>query len=104
MRVLVTGGSGYVGGPTVRRLAQEATAVTVVDRAEPPSALLPSIARFVHGDIRTAGLLDGLFADEDIDAVVHLAADKSVEESIVDPGKYFTNNVGGTLALVEAMD
>ena len=104
MRVLVTGGSGYVGGPTVRRLTQDGTAVVVVDRVEPPSVLVPSIERSCEGDIRTPGLLDRVFAGADIDAVIHLAADKSVEESVRDPGSYFNNNVGGTLALVEAME
>ncbi len=104
MRVLVTGGSGYVGGPTVRRLTQDGTAVVVVDRVEPPSVLVPSIEWFVEGDIRTPGLLDRVFANVDIDAVIHLAADKSVEEFVLDPGRYFNNNVGGTLALLEAME
>ncbi len=103
MRVLVTGGSGYVGAQTVRRLAEDGTAVVVIDRVPPPSVLLSSIERFVQGDIRTPGLLDRVFSDNDIDAVIHLAADKSVEESVRDPGRYFDNNVGGTLALVEAM-
>jgi len=104
MRVLVTGGSGYVGGPTVRRLAQDGAAVVVVDRVEPPPVLMSSIDRFVKDDIRTPGLLDRVFRDDDVDAVIHLAADKSVEQSVRDPGRYFSNNVSGTLALVEAMD
>jgi UDP-glucose 4-epimerase len=73
------------------------------DRVEPPSVLVPSIEPFVEGDIRTPGLLDRVFAKDDIDAVIHLAAEKSVEESVRDPGRYF-NNVGGTLDLVEAME
>jgi len=104
MRVLVTGGSGYVGGPTVRRLSRDGVAVVVVDRVEPPSALTPSIERFVQGDIRTPGLLGRVFAEDDIDAVIHLAAEKSVEESVRDPGRYFDNNVDGTLVLVQAME
>ena len=103
MRVLVTGGSGYVGAQTVRRLARDGTSVVVVDRVPPPLALRPSIERFVEGDIRTPGLLDRIFVDHDIDAVIHLAADKSVEQSVRDPGRYFDNNVHGTLTLVEAM-
>jgi len=65
---------------------------------------MSSIDRFVKDDIRTPGLLDRVFRDDDVDAVIHLAADKSVEESVRDPGRYFSNNVSGTLALVEAMD
>jgi UDP-glucose-4-epimerase GalE len=103
MRVLVTGGSGYIGGMTVRRLAQDGIGVVVVDRVEPPPILVPSIERFVHGDLRAPGLLDETFASFPIDAVIHLAADKSVEASVLDPGTYFANNVDGTLALVEAM-
>jgi UDP-glucose-4-epimerase GalE len=103
LRVLVTGGSGYIGGPTLRRLERDGAAVVLVDRVPPPSVLRPAIERFVEGDIRTPGLLDGVFADDPIDAVIHLAGDKSVGASVRDPGAYFSNNVGGTLAVVEAM-
>ena len=103
MRILVTGGSGYIGAHTVRHLQQDGSAVVVVDRVPPPAVLRPGVERFVEGDIRTPGLLDSVFADTPIDAVIHLAADKSVEASVADPGTYFSNNVGGTLALLQAM-
>jgi UDP-glucose 4-epimerase len=103
VRILVTGGSGYIGAHTVRRLQQDGSAVVVVDRVPPPAVLRPGVERFVEGDIRTPGLLDSVFADTPIDAVIHLAADKSVEASVADPGTYFSNNVGGTLALLQAM-
>ena len=103
MRVLVTGGSGYIGGPTVRRLAEEGARVVVVDLLPPPRPLEPSIEAFVQGDIRSPELLDRALSVAPVDAVVHLAAHKSVEESVRDPGRYFDNNVAGTLCLLEAM-
>jgi len=57
----------------------------------------------IEGDIRDAALLDQVFAERTIDAVIHLAASKAVNESVANPLKYFENNVGGTMALLSAM-
>ena len=69
----------------------------------PPTAIAPAIERFVQGDIRAPGVLERALDPEPVDAVVHLAAWKSVEESVREPGRYFDNNAIGTLALIEAM-
>jgi UDP-glucose 4-epimerase len=106
MSVLVTGGAGYIGSHVARDLLQRGERVVIVDlQPEPPAALAEYPAlRYVCGDIRDGALLDRMFADESIDAVIHFAALKSVAESMQDPGVYFANNVGGSLELLRAME
>lgn len=103
MTVLVTGGAGYVGSHTVRQLVRRGTRVVVLDDMSHghPAAVDPD-ATLVVGDVGDRGLLRRLFNDEGIGAVIHLAADKSVDESLRDPGRYFRNNVVNTLTLLDA--
>lgn len=103
MRVLVTGGAGYIGSHTARLLADAGHEVTVIDRVD--SRFLAAIAPVVVevGDIGDAALLGRILHDRGIEAVVHLAGDKSVEASLVDPGGYFANNVSATLVLLRTM-
>lgn len=105
MSVLVTGGAGYIGSHVTRELLHCGERVVVVDlQPAAPAALArePQL-RYECGDIRDGRLLDRLFTDEKVDSVIHLAALKSVAESMTDPGAYFANNVGGSLELVQAM-
>jgi UDP-glucose-4-epimerase GalE len=103
MTVLVTGGAGYVGSHTVRQLVRRGTRVLVLDNlSHGHPAAIDEGARLVVGDVGDSGLLRRLVRDEEIAAVIHLAADKSVEESLRDPGRYFRNNVGNTLTLLDA--
>jgi UDP-glucose-4-epimerase GalE len=103
MRVLVTGGAGYVGSHAVRALLRAGHEVTVYDnlvfghRAAVPDDLL------VEGDLLDRDGLTGLLKDRDIEAVMHFAAFAYVGESVTDPGKYYQNNVVGTVSLMEAM-
>lgn len=103
MRILVTGGAGYIGSRTARQLAAHDHAVVALDdlRNGHPGALdgLP----LVVGDVRDVGVVARVLRDERIDAVVHFAAIKSVAESVADPGVYFDNNVGGTVGVLRAM-
>ncbi|MEK6720748.1 MAG: UDP-glucose 4-epimerase GalE [Chloroflexota bacterium] len=104
MRILVTGGAGYIGSATVRRLLGGPHTPIVLDTLE--HGHRPSIegARLVVGDVRDVALVRGLLVDEGIEAVIHFAALKAVDESMTDPIRYLGTNVGGTLALLEAMN
>lgn len=103
MRVLVTGGAGYVGSHAVRALIRAGHEVTVYDnlvfghREAVPSELL------VEGDLLDTYGLTALMKDRGIEAVMHFAAFAYVGESVTDPGKYYQNNVVGTVSLMEAM-
>jgi UDP-glucose 4-epimerase len=101
MRLLVTGGTGYVGSVVTAQLIQAGHDVTVLDNLSTGHAnAVPSGARFVQGDLRAdaATVLAG-----GIDAVLHFAAKSLVGESVAEPSRYWSQNLGGSLALLEAM-
>ncbi|MCA9569161.1 MAG: dTDP-glucose 4,6-dehydratase [Myxococcales bacterium] len=109
MRLLVTGGYGFIGSTFVHRAVARGHAVVTLDArtyaADPTSlADLPPEAdhAVVHADIRDRDVLDDLFASHAFDAVVHLAAATHVDRSIDGPGAFVDTNVTGTLALLEA--
>jgi len=103
MRVLVTGGAGYIGSHTVRRLVADGHAVAVLDTLERGhAAAVPDVPLHV-GDVRDGSLVGGILRAHRADAVVHFAAVKSVGESVADPGRYFDVNVTGSLSLLRAM-
>jgi UDP-glucose 4-epimerase len=103
MRVLVTGGAGYIGSHTVAALRLAGHDPIVVDTLEHghPSAI-PGTT-LVAGDAGDRRLVRDLLETHRIEAVIHFAARKSVPESIVDPGTYFAANVGGSVELMRAM-
>lgn len=103
MRVLVTGGAGYIGSHTAKAMAEAGHDVVVVDRRAPAHGVDGLEARFVVGDIRDEELLVRLLTAYGIESVAHIAADKSVAESMRDPKEYFDNNTGGTLAVLSSM-
>ncbi len=101
MRLLVTGGAGYIGSVVAARLIAAGHEVTVLDNLSTGHAdAVPAGATFVEGDLRDSAA--GVLADG-IDAVLHFAAKSLVGESVADPGMYWSNNLGGSLALLEAM-
>ncbi|MDX9706035.1 MAG: UDP-glucose 4-epimerase GalE [Azospira sp.] len=112
MKVLVTGGAGYIGSHTCVELLAAGFDVLVLDNlcnARPEA--LARVARiagrapeFVRGDVRDGDALSRLFAAADIDAVIHFAGLKAVGESVEQPLAYYDNNVNGSLALLKAMD
>ena len=104
MAVLICGGAGYVGSHNVRAFAQKGEEVIVVDSLETGHrAAVPEGIKFYHADIRNAEALDKIFAENEIESVVHFCAYSLVGESMEKPLKYFDNNVGGMISLLEAM-
>ncbi len=111
MSVLVTGGAGYIGSHTVVQLIEAGIEPIIIDNfSNAKPSVLNRIAEItgtrpvlVDGDIRDRALLDRLFADHDIDSVIHFAGKKAVGESVAMPVEYYDNNVSGTLILIEAM-
>ncbi|MCK8680150.1 UDP-glucose 4-epimerase GalE [Streptomyces lichenis] len=100
MRYLVTGGAGYVGGVVAAHLLEAGHEVTVLDDLSTGfRAGVPDGAEFVEGRIQDAAKHLG----PSFDGVLHFAAFSQVGESVTDPEKYWSNNVGGTLALLAAM-
>ena len=103
MTVLVTGGAGYIGSHTVRMLRERGREVVVLDTLELGHRAALLDAELVVGDIRDRELVIDLCRSRGVDAVVHFAAYKNVGESMLEPAKYWRNNVAGTVELVEAM-
>jgi UDP-glucose 4-epimerase len=102
MRFLVTGGAGFIGSALANRLAREGHHVRVIDdlSAGDPARLSPEV-NFTRGSVTDKPKLWRLL--NNVDCVYHLAARVSVPESILYPREYETTNVGGTVALMEAM-
>lgn len=104
MTILVLGGAGYIGSHTVYELIDKGEDVVIIDNLETGhmEAVHPK-ARFYKGDIRDRAFLDSVFDKEKIDAVIHFAANSLVGESMVNPLKYYDNNLCGTKVLLESM-
>ena len=111
MRVLVTGGAGYIGSHTCLELLQGGYEVTVVDNlCNSKEESLRRVAEitgrragFVRADLRDKAALAAVFRDRDFDAVIHFAGLKAVGESTEIPLDYYDNNVAGTIALCQVM-
>jgi UDP-glucose 4-epimerase len=103
MKVLVTGGAGYIGSHMVRMLDEQGHEVVTFDDLSTGfrESVLGGI--FVQGSLLDKGALEHLFASHQFDAVVHFAGSISVGESISDPAKYYQNNLSATLNLFEVM-
>jgi len=101
-RVLVTGGAGYIGSHACRRLAAEGFEPVAFDNFSTGWRDAVKFGPAVEGDLLDAGALAAAFAAWRPVAVMHFAALSLVGESVAQPGRYWRNNVGGTLNLVEA--
>jgi UDP-glucose-4-epimerase GalE len=101
--ILVTGGAGYIGSHTVRQLRGEGRDVVVLDSLERGNQDALLGAPFVQGDISDSALVADVCRQHGVDSVIHFAAYKSVGESMVDPAKYWPNNVQGTVDLLQGM-
>jgi UDP-glucose 4-epimerase len=101
MRLLVTGGAGYIGSVVTARLLADGHDVVVLDDLSTGHAdAVPAGAQLVRGDLRTEA---GRLLRDGIEAVLHFAAKSIVPESVANPGLYWTSNLGGSFALLEAM-
>ncbi|MCX5074995.1 UDP-glucose 4-epimerase GalE [Streptomyces sp. NPDC054949] len=99
-KYLVTGGAGYVGSVVAAHLLEAGHEVTILDNLSTGFGEgVPAGATLINGRIQDAAE----YLDPSFDAVLHFAASSQVGESVADPGKYWDNNVGGTLALMTAM-
>ena len=101
--ILVTGGAGYVGSHCAMALAKAGHRVVVYDNLRNGHREFAKWGQFVEGDIRDRARLSALFAEHKPDAVLHCAALIEVGESVKHPARFWDNNVGGTLALLEVM-
>jgi UDP-glucose 4-epimerase len=103
MRVLVTGGAGYIGSVIVARLTARGHDVVVYDDLfRGHAAAVPAGVPLVRGDVRDVAAVRATIEDGDCEAVVHMAALAEVGESVAEPERYHSVNVEGTAAVVEA--
>jgi UDP-glucose 4-epimerase len=111
VRILVTGGAGYIGSHTVLLLLEAGYDVVVFDNFSNASAesirrveqLTGETVTLIEGDIRSRSDLETVFVSHKIDAVIHFAGLKAVGESVEQPLRYYENNVCGTVQLCEVM-
>ena len=113
MNILVTGGAGYIGSHCVIALLEKGYDVVIFDNYstghEKTAVTLSKlnlkgkVLDAIKGDLLNPSDLEAVFKKHDIDAVIHFAAFSQVGESMSDPGKYYRNNVAGTLNLLESM-
>ncbi len=104
MKILVTGGAGYIGSFMVKRLLDDGNDVVVADSLERGhESVLDNRAAFVKGSLLDKNYLKKLFTDHQFDGVIHFAGYISVAESTIKPELYFTNNFLATLNLLEQM-
>jgi UDP-glucose 4-epimerase len=104
MRMLVTGGAGYIGSVVGEELARDGHEIVVYDSLyKGHRAAVAAEAKFVHGDLLDGHTLREALDQYQIEAVIHMAADSLVAESVNEPAKYYRNNVTAGLVLLDAM-
>lgn len=111
MKILVTGGMGYIGSHTCVELLKAGHEVVVYDNlsnsntvvGERVAQIAGKTMAFIEGDIRDRAAMEAAFASAPIDAVIHFAGLKAVGESVAQPLRYYDNNVYGSLVLFETM-
>jgi UDP-glucose 4-epimerase len=103
VQILVTGGAGYIGSHAVRALLQAGHDVTVYDNLGLGHRKAVGTARFVEGDLLDRTKLETTLREQKIEAVMHFAAFAAVGESVINPAKYYQNNIVGSITLLEAM-
>lgn len=111
MRILVTGGAGYIGSHTCVELLNEGYEVVIVDNlynankkaVDRVEEITGKKVTFYEADICDRAAMDAIFDKEEVDAVIHFAGLKAVGESVSKPVEYYQNNIAGTLTLCDSM-
>ena len=111
MKILVTGGAGYIGSHTCVELLNEGYEVVIVDNLDNSNAkavdrieeITGKKVKFYQKDIRDKEAMNEIFANEKPDCVIHFAGLKAVGESVQKPLEYYENNINGTLVMLDAM-
>lgn len=103
MKIFVTGGAGYIGSHVCKMLAQHGHTVVVYDNLSTGHREFVQWGEFEYGDITDYAKLFSALKRHQPNAIIHFAASAYVGESVLNPGKYFRNNVTGTLTILEAM-
>ncbi|MBI6080572.1 NAD-dependent epimerase/dehydratase family protein, partial [Clostridium perfringens] len=103
MAILVCGGAGYIGSHMVAELIENNKEVVILDNFEKGHEDAILSGKLYKGDLRDRKILDKIFTENNIEAVIDFAAYSLVGESMTEPLKYFNNNVSGTISLLEAM-
>lgn len=103
MAILVAGGAGYIGSHTAAELLALNEDVIILDNLQKGHKGAITGGKFCQGDLRDDEFLDRVFRENDIEAVIHFAADSLVGESVTEPLKYYNNNVVSTLRLLSKM-
>lgn len=104
MSILVLGGAGYIGSHTVYRLIESGKKVVIVDNLQTGfKKLIHPEATFYHGDLRDKKFLNTVFDQENIEGIIHFAANSLVGVSMKEPLEYYNNNVYGMIILLEVM-
>jgi len=103
MYILVVGGAGFIGSHVIKLLNKAGYQTIALDNLSRGNKKMVQSGLFIHGDLSDSTLLDKIFSEHPITAVMHFAALTDVGESVINPIKYYTNNVANTLTLLNAM-
>jgi UDP-glucose 4-epimerase len=103
VRVLLTGGAGYVGSACLRRLLREGVEAFAFDDLSTGHRASVPAGRLIVGDVNDGAAVESALATTRADAVMHFAAATTIDQSVTDPAVHYRNNVGGTLSLLQAM-
>ncbi|MFW6282112.1 MAG: UDP-glucose 4-epimerase GalE [bacterium] len=103
MNILVTGGAGYIGSHVVKEILKTDHKPFILDNFSKGHKEAVPAVEIIVGDLKNKEFLDNIFQEYNFDAVIHLAADSLVGESVERPDKYYQNNLVGSINLLEAM-
>lgn len=103
MRIVVTGGAGYIGSHMVKYLSKAGHEVVTFDNFSTGFPAAVCYGRLVEGDLADRPALDKLFSETEYDSVMHFSSYSQVGESVIEPDKYYCNNVANTQNLLDAM-